>query len=325
MDKLVEIKGLSTAFLFDGVLLTVVNNIDMEIYKGEILGIVGESGSGKSVTARSIMRLIQEPPGKILGGQILYEGKNIFSYTEKEMQSIRGNRISMIFQEPMTSLNPVYTCGEQIIEAIILHKKVPRHEARIQAIELLKLVGITLPEVRIDNYPHELSGGMRQRIVIAMALSCNPQLLIADEPTTALDPTIQAQILELIRNLQKTIGMTVLYITHDLGVVAELCQRVIVMYGGRIMEKADVFELFNKPMHPYTRGLMQAMPKIDENKERLYNIEGTVPHFSEMPSGCPFCTRCPEHAEKCRNERPEAVDVGNNHFVSCFRVKQGGN
>jgi peptide/nickel transport system ATP-binding protein/oligopeptide transport system ATP-binding protein len=324
MDKLVEIKGLSTAFLFDGVLLTVVNNIDMEIYKGEILGIVGESGSGKSVTARSIMRLIQEPPGKILSGRILYEGKDIFSYTEREMQSIRGNRISMIFQEPMTSLNPVYTCGEQIIESIILHKKVSRREARAQAIELLKIVGITLPEVRVDNYPHELSGGMRQRIVIAMALSCNPQLLIADEPTTALDPTIQAQILELIRSLQKNTGMTVLYITHDLGVVAELCQRVIVMYGGRIMEKADVFELFNNPRHPYTRGLMQAMPKIDENRDRLYNIEGTVPHFSEMPPGCPFCTRCPERMEKCWNERPEAVDVGGSHFVSCFRVKHGG-
>ena len=317
MEKLVQIKNFTSGFLFEGKRMTVLNNINIDLYSGEVLGIVGESGSGKSVTARSIMRLLAPPHYQVLSGEIYYKDTNVLSLSDRQMQTIRGNKISMIFQEPMTALNPVYTCGDQIMEAIVLHRKVSRQEAHTQAVDLLKLVGIQLPELRINSYPHELSGGMRQRIVIAMALSCNPELLIADEPTTALDPTIQAQILDLIRRLQAEMKMSVLYITHDLGVVAEICQRVVVMYGGRIMETADVIELYKNPTHPYTRGLMQAMPRINEQRERLYNIEGTVPHFSEMPPGCPFYGRCPERISKCEMDSPVPIEIQEGHFVSC--------
>ena len=254
---------------------------------------MGESGSGKSVTAKSILRLIPSPPGKIVGGEILFDGKDILKMDMDNLMKIRGNAISMIFQEPMSSLNPVFTCGDQIKEGVRLHQNMDNRAARQKAIELLKMVGIPMPEQRIDSYPHELSGGMRQRIMIAMALSCSPQLLIADEPTTALDPTIQAQILDLIRKVQKEIGMSVMYITHDLGVVAETCDRVMVMYAGQIVEKADVAELFTKPGHPYTQGLLKAIPRLNAKRERLYVIKGMVPHFADMPVGCSFHPRCP--------------------------------
>lgn len=321
---LIEVKDLSTAFSYEGKMITVVDKVSFKVYEGEILGVVGESGSGKSVTSKSILRLIQYPPGKITNGEILFQGRDILKMSKKELLSVRGNKISMIFQEPMSSLNPVYTCGEQIIEAIVLHQKVNKKEARKKAIAMLDLVGIPSPESRIDCYPHELSGGMRQRIMIAMALSCNPSLLIADEPTTALDPTIQAQIIDLIKSIQKERNMSVLYITHDLGVVAELCDRVIVMYAGRIMEQARVMELFKNPLHPYTKGLMQAIPKLNENKERLHVIKGMVPHILEMPKGCPFHPRCDYAQKRCENDLPELVDFGGEHLVRCWRAEENG-
>jgi len=322
MEKLIEIKHLTTAFIDEKKrLTTILNNVSLDINKGEILGIVGESGSGKSVMGKTIMRLIPDPPGKILSGEILFDDGNILDKTEAEMLKIRGNVISMIFQEPMTSLNPVYTCGEQIIEAIIRHKKLSRNAAKDMAIEMMRQVGIPLPETRINNYPHEMSGGMRQRVIIAMALSCEPQLLIADEPTTALDSTVQAQILELIENIQKNNNMTIFYITHDLGVVAEICDRVIVLYGGRIMEEAMVGELFSSPLHPYTKGLMKAIPRIDQNVDRLYNIQGNVPSFQEMPKGCPFCTRCSDTMNECIDACPELIEISPGHKVSCWLHK----
>lgn len=317
--NLLEVRNLSTAFKVEGKLIRVIDDVSFTVKKGEILGLVGESGSGKSVTSKTIMRLIPDPPGKILGGELLFEGKDILKMSKRELCSIRGNRISMIFQEPMSSLNPVYTCGSQIVEAIMLHQKVKRKEARERAIEMMKLVGMPLPELRMNCYPHELSGGMRQRIMIAMALSCNPQLLIADEPTTALDPTIQAQIMELIQNLRDKLGISVIYITHDLGVIAELCERVLVMYAGRILEVASVRELFQNPLNPYTQGLMKAIPKIDEDKESLYNIPGNVPSLQEMPSGCGFCTRCPHADERCRTQCPPLYDCGGEHYSRCWR------
>ena len=325
-NALLEIKNLSTAFLFDGHVVPVTRDISYEIKEQEILGVVGESGSGKSVTARTVMRLLPSPPSKVLEGEVFFDGTDLLSLTEKEMRKIRGNNISMIFQEPMTSLNPVFTCGNQLVEAITLHQKVDKREAAAQAEEMLRLVGIPMPDQRMKSYPHELSGGMRQRVMIAMALSCNPKLLIADEPTTALDPTIQAQILELIKKIHKKIGMSVMYITHDLSVVAEVCDRVVVMYAGMIMEIADVVELFKAPLHPYTLGLMEAMPKLGEKKEELYNIKGMVPHITRMPKGCRFNPRCPYATEECRNACPDLIDTGNGHRVRCFNynsIKNG--
>ncbi len=319
MDKeLLEIENLSTAFLFNGHIVPVTKDITYKIKKGEILGVVGESGSGKSVTARTIMRLLPTPPSKILDGKVLFDGKDLMSLTEKEMRQIRGNKISMIFQEPMTSLNPVFTCGNQVVESIMLHQSMNKQEALKKAEELFRLVGIRMPKDRLRCYPHELSGGMRQRVMIAMALSCNPSLLIADEPTTALDPTIQAQILELIKEIHQKIGMSVMYITHDLSVVAEICHRVVVMYAGMVMEIADVVELFKNTLHPYTLGLMQAMPRLGEKKDKLYNIKGMVPHITRMPDGCRFNPRCPYATEKCIESSPELMDAGNGHMVRCF-------
>lgn len=320
-ENLLEIKNLTTAFLFDGKPIPVTNKVSFSVRKGETLGVVGESGSGKSVTAKTVMRLLPTPPSSVLEGEIYYNGINILGMKEHELRHIRGNKISMIFQEPMSSLNPVYTCGDQIIESIVLHQKLPRHEALKKASEMLSLVGMSLPEQRLKNYPHELSGGMRQRVMIAMALCCNPELLIADEPTTALDPTIQAQILDLIRQIKKKIGMSVMYITHDLGVVAEICDRVVVMYAGMVMEIADVRELFKNPRHPYTLGLLQAMPRIDVRTEILYNIEGTVPHITEMPEGCHFQPRCPYTTARCLKECPEMADIGDGHMVRCFNYE----
>jgi peptide/nickel transport system ATP-binding protein/oligopeptide transport system ATP-binding protein len=324
MENLLEVRNLSVAFMRNGKSAKVVDAVNFDVKPGEILGMVGESGSGKSVTAKSIMRLIPDPPGKIVSGEVFFEGKDILAMNKKELLDIRGNKISMIFQEPMTSLNPVYTCGNQIMEAIILHQKVNKKQARGKAIEMLRRVGISMPEKRIDNYPHELSGGMRQRVMIAMALSCNPSLLIADEPTTALDPTIQAQIIRLIKNLRDGFGISVLYITHDLGVVAELCNRVLVMYASQILEIAPVRELFRNPKNPYTQGLLKAIPKLDERRDSLYNIPGTVPDFTALPSGCYFHPRCPFQADLCGNKAPSLFQCGENHYSRCWLCRESG-
>ena len=321
--SLLEIKQLTSAFLFEGKPVPVVTDVSITVEEGEILGLVGESGSGKSVTAKNVMRLLPTPPASVLSGEILFKGRDILKLSEKEMRSVRGNEISMIFQEPMTSLNPVYTCGNQIMEAVMLHQHVDKKTARAKAEEMLKLVGMSMPEERLKNYPHELSGGMRQRVMIAMALCSNPSLLIADEPITALDPTIQAQILELIGELQKKLGMSVLYITHDLGVVAELCHRVVVMYAGMVMEVAQTEDLFSKPAHPYTQGLMKAMPRMNSGGERLNSIEGVVPHITEMPKGCHFHPRGPYATELCRQSCPPMTDLGNGHQVRCHLADRG--
>ena len=316
-EQLVEVKDLKVTYYQNGVETPVVRNVSFGIRKNETLGLVGESGSGKSVTSKAIMRLIAEPPGKIANGDILFEGKNLLKLKEKQMQKVRGKDIAMIFQEPMTSLNPLYTCGSQIAEAILLHNKCSKQEAWNQAVEILKMVGVPSPEKRAQSYPHELSGGMRQRVMIAIALSCNPKLLIADEPTTALDPTIQAQILKLIHDMQREKEMSVLLITHDMGIVAENCDRVAVMYAGQILEIADVKTIFGQPAHPYTIGLLKAIPKLDEKVERLYNIRGMVPRFNELPKGCTFGPRCDFCDKKCEEEAPELKDMGNGHLVRC--------
>ena len=318
-EHLLEIKNLTSAFLFGGKPVPVIFDVSYTMEYGEILGIVGESGSGKSVTAKNVMRLLPSPPSSVLGGEIVLDGESILDKTEKQMQQIRGNKVSMIFQEPMTSLNPVFTCGDQIMEAVILHQKVPKAEAKRRAIEMLELVGIAQPEKRMKSYPHELSGGMRQRVMIAMALCCNPKLLIADEPTTALDPTIQAQIIQLLKQIREKMNMGIMYITHDLSVVAQICDRVVVMYAGMVQEIADVRTLFHDPRHPYTLGLMQAMPKMGQNRERLYNIDGIVPHITQMPSGCHFAPRCPYATEACHAACPELTEVAPGHFVRCSR------
>jgi peptide/nickel transport system ATP-binding protein len=320
-EKLIEVKGLKIDFTIEGVPRRIIDDISFELYRGEVLGVVGESGSGKSVTAKSILRLIPSPPGNIVGGEILFDGTDILRMDIDSLMKIRGNAISMIFQEPMSSLNPVFTCGDQIMECVRLHQNMNSKAARQKTIDLLKMVGIQMPEQRVDSYPHELSGGMRQRIMIAMALSCSPQLLIADEPTTALDPTIQAQILDLIRKVQKEISMSVMYITHDLGVVAETCDRVMVMYAGRIVEKADVEKLFTKPSHPYTQGLLKAIPRLNAKRERLYVINGMVPHFVDMPVGCSFHPRCPYAYDKCVEEKPTLREIKEGHLAACWKIQ----
>ena len=320
--NLLEIENLSTAFLFSGKPVAVTKDVSFSVKRGEILGIVGESGSGKSVTAKTVMRLLPSPPSSVLSGSIRMDGDEILSLSERQMQHLRGNKMAMIFQEPMTALNPVYTCGDQIIEAIRKHQKVSKKAAEETALQMLKLVGIPMPERRMKAYPHELSGGMRQRVMIAMALSCKPQLLIADEPTTALDPTIQEQILELIRDLHQKTGMSVMYITHDLGVIAETCHRVVVMYAGMVQEIAEVHDLFHHPLHPYTMGLMKAMPKLGDKKERLYDIKGIVPHITDMPDGCRFAPRCPYATEKCQAQCPDIVDAVDGHMVRCYRYAE---
>jgi len=320
-EKLIEVKGLKIDFTIEGVPRRIIDDISFELYRGEVLGVVGESGSGKSVTAKSILRLIRNPPGKIVGGEILFDGTDILQMDIDNLMKIRGNTISMIFQEPMSSLNPVFTCGDQIKEGVRLHQKMNSKAARQKTIDLLKMVGIQMPEQRVDSYPHELSGGMRQRIMIAMALSCSPQLLIADEPTTALDPTIQAQILDLIRKIREKIGMSVMYITHDLGVVAETCDRVMVMYAGRIVEKTNVTELFTNPSHPYTQGLLKAIPRLNAKREHLYVIRGMVPHFADMPFGCSFHPRCPYAHDKCVEEKPTLSEIKEGHLAACWKIQ----
>ena len=314
---LLEVKNLETEFRVKRGQVKAVNGVSFEVEKGEILAVVGESGSGKSVTSLSIMGLIRDP-GKIVGGQILFKGEDLLKKSTKEMEQIRGDRIPMIFQEPMTTLNPVYRIKDQIMENILTHEKVSKEEALKRSIEMLDLVSIPAPERRAYDYPHQMSGGMRQRVMIAMALSCHPELLIADEPTTALDVTIQAQILDLINRLRKKLGMAVLLITHDLGVVAETADRVVVMYCGRVVEQAKVLDLFTDPKHPYTRGLLDSIPKLDEDRKRLYMIKGIVPDPTHLPKGCAFADRCDHCMEKCREHMPALVDQGNGRKVRCF-------
>lgn len=314
---LLEVKDLVTEFRVKRGVVKAVNGVSFHVEKGEILAVVGESGSGKSVTSLSIMGLLQGN-GRTSGGQILFHGEDLLKKTEKEMQAIRGDRISMIFQEPMTSLNPVYRVKDQIMESIMMHRKIGKKEALERTIEMLRTVGIPSPEKRADDYPHQMSGGMRQRVMIAMALACDPELLIADEPTTALDVTIQAQILELLYQMKEQFGMAVILITHDLGVVAEAADRVAVMYCGEIVESAEVNALFEKPMHPYTFGLLKSIPRLeDESSDPLYMIRGMVPNPLHMPPGCPFSDRCDRCMEICRQKKPELKPQGD-HMVRCF-------
>jgi oligopeptide/dipeptide ABC transporter ATP-binding protein len=317
-ERLLEVKGLKTHFFTDEGVVRAVDGVDLYINKGETLGIVGESGSGKSVTALSVMRLIPQPPGRIVQGEIIYNGKNLLSLSPSQMRKVRGKEIAMIFQEPMTSLNPVFTVGEQIAEAVRLHEHLGRRDAMDKTIEMLKLVHIPNAERRVKEYPHQLSGGMRQRIMIAMALSCNPNLLIADEPTTALDVTIQAQILELIKELKRTQNMAVIMITHDLGVIAEVAQNVAVMYAGKIVERAPVEELFAAPQHPYTQGLLGSIPSPDKLGRRLDVIRGTVPHPLNLPPGCTFAPRCPQRMDICETAFPALEPTGPGRDVACY-------
>lgn len=318
-DELLKVSNLCTYFYTEEGTVYALDDVSFSVKRGETLGIVGESGSGKSVTALSVMRLVQTPPGKIVSGSINFDGEEILEKSKKEMKAIRGNKVAMIFQEPMTSLNPVYTVGNQIMESILIHRRCSRKEARNRAVEMLRMVGIPLPEKRMGEYPHQLSGGMRQRVMIAIALSCNPQLLICDEPTTALDVTIQAQILELINTLKKETGASVIMITHDLGVVAQVSENVLVMYAGKAMEYGKAREVFTAPKHPYTRALLQSIPEIEKDEPRLHVIEGMVPSLSKRPEGCLFHPRCEDCREICKTVRPEISTLENGHQVRCHQ------
>ena len=318
---LLEIRSLSTQFFTEDGVVRAVENVSFEINSGEILSLVGESGCGKSVTGLSILRLIQSPPGKIVSGEILFDGENLLGLGEKAMERVRGNEISMIFQEPMTSLNPVFTIGDQIMEAILFHQGMGKAEARRRAIDMLDRVKIPSPEIRVDAYPHQLSGGMRQRAMIAMALSCQPKLLIADEPTTALDVTIQAQVLNLLREIQREMGTSVMLITHDLGVVAEVADRVAVMYAGRIMEYGPIDAIFSQLRHPYTKGLLESIPQLREKKKRLDAVPGQVPDPMNLPMGCKFHPRCYLMIDECKKAEPPLFQVNGDHFSRCIRWK----
>lgn len=319
-DTLLRVENLRTFFFTDAGVVKAVDGVSFRIRKGETLGLVGESGCGKSVTALSLLRLIPSPPGRIIGGRIDFRGTSLIDLPVSKMRSVRGAGISIIFQEPMTSLNPVYTIGNQIMEAVLLHRKLSRREAKLKTVELLELVGIPSPAERLRNYPHQLSGGMRQRVMIAMALAGNPQLLIADEPTTALDVTIQAQILSLLQSLQTRFQMSVLLITHDLGIIAEMADHVAVMYAGKIVEYAPVHELFNFPSHPYTRGLISCLPDLEHPKHRLTVIEGMVPDLIDLPSGCTFVSRCPCAQHECSETDPSMEEVRAGHWVACTQT-----
>ncbi|HYM20250.1 MAG TPA: ABC transporter ATP-binding protein [Candidatus Kapabacteria bacterium] len=314
---LLEVKHLKTYFYTDDGVAKAVDDVSYTVDRKQTLGVVGESGCGKSVTALSIMRLIPNPPGKIVGGEIVFDGRDLLKLSEDEMRSIRGNKIGMIFQEPMTSLNPVFTVGDQIEESILLHQKVSKEEAKKRAIEMLQKVGIPAPEQRYGEYPHQLSGGMRQRVMIAIALACNPDILIADEPTTALDVTVQAQILELIASLQESLGMGVIIITHDLGVIAEHADNVVVMYASHVVEYSTADEIYFNPMHPYTVGLLGSIPKLNVESERLMTIEGTVPVPTNYPVGCNFAARCPYATEECIAQEPVLIEHESGHWVAC--------
>lgn len=318
-ENVLEIKNLKSYFLTAKGVAPAVDDVSITVPKGKIIGIVGESGCGKSMTAKSILGLLKYP-GKVVDGQILLGDRDLTKMTTKELRKVSGDEISMIFQEPMTSLNPVVKVGKQVQEAIMLHhKEVSKEDAKAQVIEMFTKVGISEPEKRYHCYPHELSGGLRQRVMIAMAMICKPKLLIADEPTTALDVTIEAQILKLMKDLRDETGMSVIIITHNLGVVAEICDYVYVMYAGKIMEQAETFELFDHKAHPYTEGLMASIPRIGEEVDRLSTIPGVVPNLLKLPKGCAFCTRCPHAMDKCFEEKPEMVSLSDNHAIRCFR------
>lgn len=317
MESLLQIKNLKTYFYTDEGIVKAVDDVSIRINKGETLCVVGESGCGKSITAMSILRLIPNPPGRIEEGEIIFEGRDLLKLSEEEVRSIRGNKISMIFQEPMTSLNPVFTIGNQIVEAIMLHQNLNKKAAVEKAVEVLKLVGIPRSDEIINAYPHELSGGMRQRVMIAMAMVCNPKLLIADEPTTALDVTIQAQILDLMRKLKEETKTSIMLITHDLGVVAEMADYISVMYSGKIVEEAEVSKLFKNPLHPYTAGLMESKPQIHIDKEKLYAIPGQVPSPFDLPKGCYFYPRCERAMDICEQCAPKLKQIHEGHYVAC--------
>lgn len=322
-EPLVEIAGLKVSFPSEKGIIFPVDGVDLKIVKGETLGLVGESGSGKSMTSLALMGLVPKPNGRVAEGSIFFKGKNLAGLPNDEMRSIRGRDISMIFQEPMTSLNPVYTIGDQIVEAVRAHRKVSRAEARKTAIDMLRRVGIPAPEKRVDAYPHLLSGGMRQRVMIAMALSLGPELLIADEPTTALDVTIQAQILYLMNDLKRDFGMSILLITHNMGLVAENADRIAVMYAGRILEEAPTDELFRSPSHPYTRGLLASIPRMQGEEKELKAIRGMVPALYDLPAGCKFENRCDLAGDDCRRGEPPLFRTGKSHSVRCWRFAEG--
>ena len=318
-EVILQVKDLKTYFHTDEGIVKAVDGVSFDLHKGETLGIVGESGSGKSVTNLSIINMIPNPPGKIAGGEVLYAGRDLVKLNISELRSIRGNKISMIFQDPMTSLNPYLRISTQMIETIVLHQKLDKKAAKAKAIDMLKLAGIPAPEKRIDQYPHQFSGGMRQRVMIAMGLSCNPEILIADEPTSALDVTIQAQILDLMKDLTARLGTAVILITHSLGVVAGMCDTICVMYAGRVVERGPTGELFAQPKHPYTQGLIKSVPRLDKTSgDRLFSIRGQPPNVIDLPDCCPFYPRCDKAMDVCKRKYPVSKDMGNGHAVSCW-------
>ncbi len=320
MDTILEVKDLVIHYETDDGRVYALNGLDLDLREGETLGLVGETGAGKTTLARGIMGLVPDPPGRIKGGEILYRGTDLLRCSNAEMRHVRGKKIAMIFQDPMTSLNPVTNVGVQIAEAISNHEHLSHRDALVKAREMLEQVGI--PAGRAEEYPHQFSGGMKQRVVIAIALACNPDILIADEPTTALDVTIQAQVLDMLRELREKYSMSMLLITHDLGVVAQTCDRVAVIYGGEIVESADVFSLFERHLHPYTQGLLNSIPKLNEDVDRLQPIEGMMPDPTHLPEGCKFCTRCSYATERCRTSHPVMREVASGHSVRCFRYEQ---
>ena len=319
MSDILKIEDLVIQYDTDSGCVHALNGLSLTLREGETLGLVGETGAGKTTLARSIMGLIQCPPGKIVSGKILYRGEDLLTMKEKHRQSIRGKEISMIFQDPMTSLNPVTTVGNQIAEAVMAHEKIGKKKAWEKALEMLETVGIS--RERANDYPHQFSGGMKQRVIIAISLVLNPKILLADEPTTALDVTIQAQVLDTIQDLRKKLDMSMILITHDLGIVAQTCEQVAIIYGGEVVEYADVFTIFENRMHPYTQGLFNSIPKLNEDVNRLVPIEGLMPDPTNLPTGCKFCTRCQYATDRCREEHPEMIDVGNGHLVRCFRAE----
>lgn len=323
-QTIIKVENLETTFFTDSGEIPAVNHITFHINEGEVLGIVGESGSGKSVTSLSIMGLVPSPPGKVTNGTIHLYDKNLLDMSERQMRKIRGNDIAMIFQEPMTSLNPLFTVGNQIIEALLIHHKISKKEARKRSVEMLELVGLARAEQLMDEYPHQLSGGMRQRVMIAMALICNPKLLIADEPTTALDVTTQAQILKLMKRLNKDLNTAIMLITHDLGVVAEVCERVVVMYAGEIVEESPVRELFHQPKHPYTKGLIQSVPDIRKKESTLHSIRGNVPIPGSVKASCQFAERCDFKFDRCTAEAPPIYEISETEKVRCFLFDEEG-
>ena len=319
MSDILKIEDLVIQYDTDSGCVHALNGLSLTLREGETLGLVGETGAGKTTLARSIMGLIQCPPGKIVSGKILYRGEDLLTMKEKHRQSIRGKEISMIFQDPMTSLDPVTTVGDQIAEAVMAHEKIGKKKAWEKALEMLETVGIS--RERANDYPHQFSGGMKQRVIIAISLVLNPKILLADEPTTALDVTIQAQVLDTIQALRKKLDMSMILITHDLGIVAQTCEQVAIIYGGEVVEYADVFTIFENRMHPYTQGLFNSIPKLNEDVNRLVPIEGLMPDPTNLPTGCKFCTRCQYATDRCREEHPEMIDVGNGHLVRCFRAE----